>query len=57
MTFVLGSTIITVMACADRADAHRPLADALDDPWPALWTILGSIAAAVLVGVGGGLSV
>jgi hypothetical protein len=49
-SLVLGSTLITAMARANRADSEHPLHDVLDNPWPALWVMLASIAVAVLTG-------
>jgi len=49
---VLGSTLIVGMARGHQKDGIEPLFDALDNPWPALWTILGTIAVAALAGCG-----
>jgi hypothetical protein len=54
-SLILASTLITAMAREGCADSERPLHDTLDDPLPALWTVLGAIAVAVLTGCAGTL--
>ncbi len=49
-SLVLGCSLITVIARAEQT-RDRPLADALGDPFAALWTVLGAIAVAVATGI------